>query len=331
MLTEFIYQWNPFNICGIKVGIEDLISNPLLPHETLMQDGYGNFRRIQVPYFHSPLWEKVVFWFQTHLNQKGHLEAIDKLITLFYQKLLQHPPQKTENLQDFNLKISQLRSLKNDYGFIYLKTGDSSFVDIRLKEIEQHAYSIFSYYYKQQILEQEEIRKKDFVLFEEQMELKFDYLAVEYFIGLIKARLLIFIPSEVLQSLFEQHVESLDNRLELIQNLYEEVNKIEKVHQGKFTIPLMNDHFHQIRMKLCNEVSKIRVEVEILIRHLILHYRLAPLKREAKMLLDLMQVDPEAYRKSQSCPFLFHEALENEIKRIRRIFKKKSKKIKTTV
>src|ERR1700730_8219171 len=112
MLTEFIYQWNPFNICGREVGVDDLICNPLQISETLMQDSQGRCRRIHVPSPHSSLWEKTVYWLQIHLNEKGHLDAIDKIISLFYQKLLQFPPQKTEGIQEFNLQIDQLRSLK---------------------------------------------------------------------------------------------------------------------------------------------------------------------------------------------------------------------------
>lgn len=38
MLTEFFYRWNPFNIFGNEVGIEELLCNPLQPSETLRQD-----------------------------------------------------------------------------------------------------------------------------------------------------------------------------------------------------------------------------------------------------------------------------------------------------
>ena len=110
-----------------------------------------------------------------------------------------------------------MRCLKNDYGFRQNKEGDSSFIDSRLKEIEQRAYSIFSYYYKQQVLEQEEMRKRAFFLSKEQIEQKLHNLSLEYLYGLLAARLLAITPSEIVREFFEERALSLDKRLEILQ------------------------------------------------------------------------------------------------------------------
>ncbi len=325
MLTEFIYQWNPFNVYGNEVEVDDLICNPLQPNETLRQDRYGHFRRIRVPTSHSTLWERVVFWFQIHINEKDHLQAIDKLISLFYQRLLQHPPQQTEKMQEFNLQVNQLRSLKNDYGFVYLKKEDPSFIDLRLKEIERHAYSIFAYYHKHQILEQEEIRKKSFDLFQAQIKQNFQDLELEYVRGLQTARLLIMVPVTIVNVLFEERMQSLDKRLKIIEALQAQINELEKEHEGKFTIPFINDDLNHMRSKLCYELSKIGIEAQLLIENLILNYRLIPFQAGVKWLLDSLQIDPEKYDKEKSYAFLFQQALDSEIQRLRFLFQKRKR------
>jgi hypothetical protein len=324
MLTEFIYQWNPLNIYGVEVGVEDLIRHPLQPNETLMQDGHGHCRRIYVPPQNSPLFERVIFWLQTHLNKKGHLAAIENLIALFYQHLLQNPPQKTENLQEFHLHVRQISSLKNDYFFVHDPQGDPSFIDSRLKEMEQHAYSIFTFYHKQQALEQEELRKQAFIQFQEQVEEKLEELAEEYRFGLMRGRLLIIAPSDILRALFEERVESLDRRIEAIEALHQQLLEMETLLKGKFTIPLLEETLIDIKRRLCQEVYKVQVEAELMIRHLILNYRLTLSKEESKILLDSIQVDPEKNRgEFPSCPaLLFEESLESEIEKMKKIFQK---------
>jgi hypothetical protein len=321
MLNDIIYQWNPFNIYGKEVDVEDLIYYPLQPSETLMQDGYGRCRRLKIPSLQSTFWEKAIFWFQTHLNEKGHLEAINQLISLFYQNLLQYPPQETEKLQEYQSRIHQLRSLKNDYGFVHVKTTDSSFIDSRLKEIEQHAYSIFTYYYQLQGIEQEEERKKDFFRFEEQMKQSLQDLKSKHFAGLLRLRLLILAPLDILRFLVEEIIQSIRTRLQVVENLYQQISEIERQHEGKFTIPYLDNDLKEIKVKLSNEIGKIDIEAEILIRNLILNYRLSPFKEEVKVLLDALKIDPEELRPERAPTCLFREALKTEIKRIRQIFK----------
>ena len=240
MLTELFYQWNPFNVCGKEVEVEELICHPLQSNETLRQDRLGHCKRLQVPPSHSSLWKKVVFWLQTHLNEKGHLEAIDKLISLFYHKMLHSPPQNTENLLEIRDQIDQLRLLKNDYGFSHLKAPNSSFIDIRLKEIEQHAYSIFTYYYKMEVIEKEEEGKRKFYLFQEEVYVKCQQLALEHAVGMIQIRFLTMVPVEILKVLLRERIKSINDRLYSIQVLHQNIDEMEKMYEGKFTIPFIH-------------------------------------------------------------------------------------------
>lgn len=296
MLAKLIYQfyqWNPFNLYGIEVEVEDLINCPLCSTETLRQDKYGSCRRIKAPSLDSSLWERWIFWLQVHLNEKGHLEAIDKLISLFYEKLLQNPPQLTQRFQEFKYQLNQLRCLKNDYGFVSLHQGDPSWVEYRLSEIEKSAYSIFEYYHKKQVSEQEEDRKKTFEFFQQHMDRKLEELAVEYLLGLEKVRLFTVAPYDVLPALFEERIKSLQERLKEIEALKDQIDEMERMHEGKFTIPFIKDYLKRMRLKLYHEIQKIGFETKLLIMNLIINYQITPFKDRVKVFLDIFQIDPE--------------------------------------
>lgn len=321
MLTKFMTHWNPLNLYGTEVEVEDLICNPLKSNETLRQDCRGHCRRIQAPSLHSSLWKRFVFWVQVHLNKKGHLEAINNIISLFSETLLQHPPLIIKDLENFNLQADKLRSLQNDYGFIYLKQGNPAFVESRLDEIKQHAYSIFAAYHGQQALAEEEARKKDFMLFQEDIERKLEELDVQYIEGLYKARLLLVVSSHCLDSLFEERVQSLQRRFKIIQEIEQQIDEMEMMHKGKFTIPCINDYFSILRLKVCIEVRKIGIEAESVIENLMLNYRIGPFKEEIRLLLYSIEIDPENSSTDEMSAPLFCEALKDEIERIHKIFK----------
>lgn len=318
MLTQFFYQWNPFNVCGNEVGIEDLLSNPLKIEETLMQDFQGNCRRLQVPTCHSTSWQRVVFWLQTHLNDKGHLETIDKLISLFYQKLLDSPPQKVEALHQYHLQIKQLSSLKNDYGFVLFKTTDPSFVDSRLDEIAQKAYSIFADYYSREMSLQEEARKESIVDFQEKVDIVLQFLARQQVVGFLRARLLMTVPQEILTILFEEEIESIEDRLQIVHQVHLEIKELQRSLEGKYTLFFTHRSLKEMGRKLHREMGKIRIELELVIRNLVLNYQLTPFKDEVKSLLNSIGVDPEMLRERESeiCASLFVEAIEFEMDKI---------------
>jgi hypothetical protein len=321
MLTELFYQWNPFNLCGTEVKVDDLICNPLRSTETLRQDCYGRCKRIQTPSVHSSFWERFVFWLQTYLNEKGHLEAIDKMISLFQEKLLENPPKVIEKLQEFNLQADQLFALKNDYGFTYLKQGNSAFIESRLDEIKRQAYLIFSQYHEQQVLSEEEARKKAFILFQEEIEQKLRELDSDYLSGLYQSCFLLIAFSDRLQCLFEERIVSLQSRFKMIQELQQKIDEMEALLQGKFTISCIKDYFQCLRVKLCNEVRKIGVETENVLGNLLINYRITPFKEEVKVLLYSVEIDPDEMPISQISMFPCRDELNGEIARIQGIFK----------
>lgn len=314
-----LYQWNPLNIYGMRVDVEEIICQPLLPCETLMEDGQGSCRRIKVPVGESTALDRMKFWLQMHLNKNGHLVAIDNLITSFYQKLINEPPEETEDLQEFNLQIDRLRSLKNDYQFLYYE-GNSSFIEARLKVIEEQAYSMFAYFYRQKVNEQEEERKHAFTQFVDHLQEKLEELNYEYCLGLIEARFIERAPTNDVDNIFKERVGSLDRRLEHVEALQGRINEIESNYEGKFTIPCLSDKLNRMRLQVESELHKLGIELELLIKNLVHHYHLSPQKEEIKALLDLMEINPEEILEENETPTLFHEAIVNEIKRIKRQF-----------
>lgn len=323
-LFEKIYQWNPLNIYGTEVDIDDLFYFPLMPNETLMEDGDGICRRIKIPPQESTLMERLLYWLQIHLNKKGHLEAIDKLISGFYQKLLAQPPEVMEELQEYNKKIEHLRSLKNDYQFVQLNT-DSNFIDLRLKAIGEQAYSIFSFYYRKQVNIEEELRRQVFRSFNELIKGELEYLNEEHLYGMIKSRFLVFVPTSEIDHLFEERVHSLDERLNHVNELYAEIDELERTLEGKFTISCLTDQLNIMRMKLKREVGKLGVELQLLMKSVIYHYHLASDKEAVSSFLEFMEFDINELQRRKAFD-LFQEAISGEIKRMKQLYGQRREK-----
>ena len=242
----------------------------------------------------------------------------DSTITSLKERL-----QNTENLLEIRDQIDQLRLLKNDYGFSHLKAPNSSFIDIRLKEIEQHAYSIFTYYYKMEVIEKEEEGKRKFYLFQEEVYVKCQQLALEHAVRMIQIRFLTMVPVEILKVLLRETIKSINDRLYSIQVLHQNIDEMEKMYEGKFTIPFIHSYSDRIRTLLSNEVRKVKIEAELIISNLILNYQLTPFKSEVKELLDSLHINPEEERSGERSAWVFKETLEIEIERIKLLFKNK--------
>lgn len=324
-MFEIFYHWNPLNIYGLKVFVEDLVSEPLRQNETLMEDGQGSCRRIKVPVQNSTLLDRSWFWLQVHCNKKGHLEAIDNLISQFYQKILEEPPQETEKLQNLYMQIEQLRSLKNDYHFVFLKS-DASFIEERLKFIESHTYAMFSYLYKQKVIEEEEERRSAFSTFDEGLREKVANLNFEFCSGLVKAHFLMTASTDVLDDLFVERIYSIDQRLMHIEELGTLIDEIERSHEGKFTIPCIEEHLKRMRSDLESELRNLGIELESLIQNLVNHYHISPTKQDAKAFLDFLEVDPDKHRMKDSNAAMFHEVLFSEVKRMKKLFSGRRKR-----
>lgn len=298
MVSDFFSEWNPFNIFGDEVRIEDLISAPLQQNETLVQSNCGRCRRIKAPYQDSTRWDKFIYWVRTHLNQRGHLEAIDKLLALFQEMVLQDPPLAIEHLEKFDRHVEVLASLKNDYAFVYLQQGDPSRIDHKLHAVQKMAYLIFEYCYRQQALEDEKKRKIAFLNFREIIERTIDDLARQFLVGLKYDRCLMVVSPEWLHDLFEERVLSMHVRLKVIQWLNNEINAMEKTHHGKFTIPRINDYLSALRRRLLCEFKKVVIEAEIMIENVMINFRIFPNNDAARAILQAIGISPLATKES---------------------------------
>jgi hypothetical protein len=320
MIAEFLSQWNPFNVYGAEVKLDDLMRTPLQPNETLMRDKRGCCRRIKTPALRATLWEKVLFWLQIHLNEKGYLDAIDHLITTFENRLFEDPPQQAEKLEAFNEQLTQLRSLKNDYGFVHFTPGgDPVHIERRLQTIQRQACSIFEYWHQQQVLEQEAKRKEAFILFCEGAEKTLHSLAEMYVEGLQHIRFLMVSPPENRLFLLEERLKSLWIRLEWVQQLNQQIDEMEKIHRGKFTIPYIKEYLKALRMRLYSEVQKIGFEAEMMIENVRANYRETPFKEQVEAILRSIQVSPDEVLQEERFTFS-PEGLEEEILRVQKLF-----------
>ncbi|WP_068468386.1 hypothetical protein [Candidatus Protochlamydia phocaeensis] len=319
MFNEALSRWNPFNVFGSEIEIEDIIRHPLQHNETLMQDSRGRFHRITAPASQASFWDKLIFWIQTHLNQKGHLDAIDNIILSFQERVLQQPILAAEELKAIKAKMESLKSLKNDYCFTHLHLGDPLSIDLRLKAIEDQAYSIFEKSIQQMAKEQEDVRRKQFVIFTQAMQIALARLNKEYLISLKQLRFLVVSFPPQLTILFQDRIENIRSRLFLIQQLNDQIVIMKKDHQGKFTISGVDAYLEQIRSQLRLEIEKIKVEIDVLIENLKINHHINPLKEQiAEFLVSIgIHLDEEKEIKEKKLPSPIQCLLE-EIEQIKR-------------
>ncbi len=315
MLTEFIFKLNPFNIYGTKTGVDELLKNPLKTNETLMEDLQGGVRRIEVPPATSRFWNKILFWLQKRLNRNNHLTAINRLISLFHDQLISNPPQKTENLNHVNHGINQLKSLKNDYGFIINRSKDSSFIDLRLIEIEQYAYSIFTYYYQLEIAERDQTKKEAFIQFQNKVKTIFQILDSEHNVGMVHAQFFTIAPLEFLKIMLRERLFSLDERLLTIQNILEETNDILSDYEGLFFVPHLKGLIEIIRTRLKNELFKLKSEFDLMIFNIDLNYKINQTK-EIELILKCFSQKRTQF---DLCSFN-NQSFENMIQTLHELF-----------
>ncbi|MBS4163899.1 hypothetical protein PRO82_001207 [Candidatus Protochlamydia amoebophila] len=157
MIKNVLSRWNPLNIFGTEVEYQDLLHQPLEPDEKLMQDSRGHIYRLKVSSKHSTFWETVHYWIQIHLNKKGHLDAIDKLLSSIDSQTLQCSFLAAKEFKEIKTNLESLKSLKNDYHF--RQSIDIKIIDKWLAEIEDKAFSIFEYSMQKMAREQGEERK----------------------------------------------------------------------------------------------------------------------------------------------------------------------------
>ena len=289
MLTEFFSQLNPFNLYGCEVTLEDILCQPLQPGETLVQDCFGRCRRIKASVPGATLKERVRFWVQTHVNDKGHLDAIHHLISTFYRQLQKDPPRDLDKLQKVHEEINQLRSLKNDEGFVSLNLGDPEEIEHQLCLMEREAYRQFAEFLHARAREEEGRRKHSFCQFQTEMESKLHALSRDFNFSTFRARLIQMAPGPLLRKLVWEWLLHMQERITLIEELYEGIDKIEHDHRGKFTIPEIQDQLRTWKQQLRREQLKLWIEKEMLYENLLINYRVTS-NNEIEEFIDLIKL-----------------------------------------
>lgn len=268
-MAKHLFSWlDPLILLGFEAEIENLIDIPLQFDETLRLDKAGSFHRLKIPAKQSTIWVKIIFWTHLYFHKRGHLIAINQLISLFEQRLLSMQLLAQRDYQKISKQIDSLKSLKNDYGYTVLKQGDPVDVDIRLEKIKKHAYILFEKHVKQMAFEQEEKRREEFLLFLNRAHSFLTLLAQESCFGFQEARRLLTAYEDDLPYLFSERLHSIQTRLLLSRDLSNEIDEMETYHRGKFSILDIHFHLNELRIKLDREVNNLEAEIENLITNL---------------------------------------------------------------
>jgi hypothetical protein len=283
MIKNILLQWNPFNIFGTRIEYQDLIHHPLQIDETLRQDSRGCVRRLKVPSQKSSYWEMILYWIQTHLNQRGHLDAIDKLLSSFDAQTVQCSFLASKEFKEIKSNLETLKSLRNGYHF---QLAEIKKIDRRLAEIETKASAIFEYSMQKMAKEQEEEREKFFLFLKEEVKLIHAECKEQHQNNLQKIKLLLLASPQHLTKFFQEWVVHMRSRTRKIRMLIEKINLLEINHQGKFTIPLFERHIEEMRKKLKESLELMESETKILIDDLEINYQVNSFKELIKDLLS---------------------------------------------
>lgn len=285
----FIY-WEPFpDFYGQEVSYEDIVNKPLQPDETLRANPFGRCCRLRVPSDHSTFSEVINFWVQIHLNKWGHLQAINKLIKEFQEEFFLEATFDVKKIQEFYRKSIGLRSLKNDYGFTSLHLGSAEWIEKELVKGESAASLLFYECYQKMIEGEEKNRQREFNEFLEECQKTVDLLSLNSKNGLRVVRFFSVLSQDNLITAFNQEVDSLCDRLNLIEKTFESIAEIRKVYRGKFTISSAENQFLHLENCLKGQLEKVGMEIILFIEHLIVNYRISPSKKFIVPLLASLQ------------------------------------------
>lgn len=272
-MIKRLFSWmDPYILFGSKSELENLIESPLQNNETLRLDEQGCFHRLKVPSDQADMWNKAIFWTHIYFNKKSHLPAIDRLILLFEQHVMSRPVLIHSEYQEIMQQIECLRSLKNDYGFTTLGEGNPEEVEEKLLGIEKQAYIIFENYIQQLAIEEENERKETFFNFLKETQDALSLLCKESWFGLQEARHLLTAYEDDIPALLGERLHNLEARLLLTQDINDEIEEMDNLHRGKFTVPDIDMQLNSLRNKLDLEINNLEKEIEILIENLINYY-----------------------------------------------------------
>jgi hypothetical protein len=307
MLSYFFSHWNPLNIYGDKAEIEDIIRKPLEADETLMEDSSGCCHRIRTLSSHSNVWKKIMFWFQTHLNQNDFSIAVDHLLAQLHRILLEDPPTLTQRLTEFYMKLEKLESLKNISSESHRIEGEIVQIEVELLLLRRLAYLIFAYSHHEHVKKKELSRKERFFLFREIVNQNLSLLAQEYSRCLILDRLLIVVTEDNLYPFFYERCVSFKHRLELLNETYSQINEIENLHLGKFTVIHFKRILRHLRSRLGNELRKLAVEARLMIEHLVVNFQIYPRNHAVASLLTFLMESSNKKEEENHPKDLFNE------------------------
>jgi hypothetical protein len=298
MLANFFSYWNPLNIYGDRIGVEDLIIHPLESDETLMEDSTGCCHRIRTPSNQSNIWKKIIYWFQIHLNENDFPIASDHLIMELHRILLDDPPTLTQRLAEFYTKIEKLESLKKSDESDQLEEEIAQ-IDAKLLSLRRIAYLIFAYSHHEHVKEKELSRKERFFLFKEIVSQNLSLISQEYIRCAILDRLLIIVTEDKLKSLFSERCASIKHRLDILQDTNAQINEIEDLHLGKFTIPHIKRIIRRLRSRVQYELRKLVVEAGMMVDQLIINFQIYPKNHAVATLLEYLIANPHRNEKKK--------------------------------
>lgn len=283
-------KWDDyFNFYSHEVSFEDFFHNPLHVDETLRMDRHGRCFRLHVPSSYSALNEKLVFWLRIQVNQWGHLDAINKLIQQFRRASLESPSFDEQFIELFYKRLTGLISLKNDYGFQGLHLGDPLEIEQQLKNIEVEVCVLFYHYYGKVIREKEREKIHFFDSFTKEFEKKLHSLSLVSRKSLHTIRYFSVFSHKTLKNHFQKELESLRERLEVIESMDIQLKKIREDYRRIFSVPSIKSKLFLMEEHLNKEFLKLQMEVVLLIQSLIQNYKMSPFKGALKEILRILK------------------------------------------
>lgn len=293
---KWVFKWlDPLSLLGQKIELEHLFQKPLNKDETLRLDRGGSFYLIKVPENRAAVWNKLIFWGNLHFNKRDHLKAIVRALSLFEERIFKQSIFK-EDYQKIIQQIECLKSLKNDYGFT-LNDEYLEELDLKLEGIQHQVYSLLEKNEQLIAEENEKLQQEAFYLFLHDAKATLALLKQETQFGLQEARRMVGAFTDDIPLLFESRLRNIHSRLLLIQELFTEIEAVERIYCNQFMIASNQAQLNNIWDRLNREVNLLEDELEILINNLKLYCFYYPQDVSVYEYLILMGINPSCDEK----------------------------------
>jgi hypothetical protein len=269
-----VFKWfDPFSLFGQKVEFDLLIRKPLKNDETLRLDDDGCFYLFKVPKSQAAIWDRFIFKVHLYFNKSSHLEAIDQAIFLFDKRISSLTQMMQEDYQEIKGQIECLKSLRNDYGFTFDQEYREE-LDQKLQELEQKAYVLLEK--NAQVIAEEQIkqRKEKCHRFIHEAKAILILLNHESIFGLQEVRRILTAFSDDVPFLLKSRLHNIQARLLLAQDLYEEMEVLERANEGNLIV--LQDQLKVIQEKLSLELNNLEYELGMLVNNLKIYYTQHP-------------------------------------------------------